>query len=219
MGHHVRQVLVIDIIIVRAHAILLPMQEPRVITFDIETSNIFSDVGSSNPADLDIALVGIHDSTTGGFDSFLVSDLPRLWKILESADVLVGYNSDHFDIPLLNKYYPGDLSRIKSIDLLKEIHAVLGRRIKLDHVAEGTLGENKSGHGLDALRWWREGKIEQVREYCLKDVAITRKIFDYALKNNSVRYKELGKIKELQLKTSRWLDVSAAPPLTYTMGF
>jgi len=194
------------------------MSEPRVITFDIETANVFSEVGSSDPAALDISLLAIHDSRTNEFDSFLVEDLPRLWKILEETDILVGYNSDHFDIPLLNKYYPGDLSRIKSLDLLKEIHKTLGRRIKLDSVAEGTLGENKSAHGLQAVQWWREGKIEQVRDYCIQDVAVTRKIFDFALKNKGLRFKELGKLKEVKIDTSQWLTVEPSA-LTHTLGF
>ncbi|MEK7628043.1 MAG: ribonuclease H-like domain-containing protein [Patescibacteria group bacterium] len=190
----------------------------RIITFDIETTNQFSDVGSSDPAALELAIVGIHDSQDGSYDSFLMSDLPRLWKVLEKADMLVGFNSDHFDIPLLNKYYPGDLTQLKSLDLLKEVYAVLGRRIKLDTIAEGTLGERKSGHGLQSLKWWREGKIDQVREYCLKDVEITRKIFDFALKNGAVRYRELGKLKDLKLDTRQWLKPSSRP-LTQTLGF
>ena len=55
----------------------------------------------------------------------------------------MGYNSNHFDIPLLNKYYPGDLTRIKSIDLLEEIRKSLGRRLRLDSVAEATIGAKK----------------------------------------------------------------------------
>lgn len=193
-------------------------QEPRVITFDIETSNIFSEVGSSDPAALDLALLAIHDSKTNSFDSFLKEDLPRLWKILEEADVLVGYNSDHFDIPLLNKYYPGDITKIKSLDLLKEIHGAIGRRVKLDAIAEGTLGENKSAHGLQSIKWWREGKIDEVREYCIQDVAITRKVFDYAMKNGALRFKELNKIKEIKLNTREWLK-KHDHALTHTLGF
>src|SRR5262245_59756744 len=101
----------------------------RVVTFDIETANWLQEAGSFD--NLQIALVGVHDSETGEYTSYLESELGKLWKILEKTDVLVGYNSDHFDIPLLNKYYPGDLSRIKSVDLMKEVHQTLGRRLKL----------------------------------------------------------------------------------------
>lgn len=190
----------------------------RVITFDIETANWMSDVGTSNPADLTIALVGIHDSETESYSSFLEPELANLWKILERADLLVGYNSDHFDIPLLNKYYPGDLSRVRSLDLMKEIHKVVGRRLRLDAVADGTLGMRKTGDGAQSLKWWRDKEIEKVRAYCLKDVEITKKIFDYALENSLVKYRELGRVREIKLDTSKWLG-GAGSALTYTLGF
>jgi DEAD/DEAH box helicase domain-containing protein len=190
----------------------------RIVTFDIETANWMSDTGSGDPADLTIAIVCIHDSETGEYSSYLEAELPRLWPILERTDMLIGYNSDHFDIPLLNKYYPGDLSRIKSLDLMKEIQTSMGRRLKLDAIAEATLGENKSASGAQSLQWWRAGEVEKVREYCLKDVEITRKIFDYALKHGSVKYKELGQPREVKLNTSQWLSPSGGA-MTFTMGF
>ena len=190
----------------------------KVITFDIETANWMSDTGTSDPADLTIALVGIHDSETDAYSSFLEQELPNLWKILERADLLVGYNSDHFDIPLLNKYYPGDLSRVRSLDLMKEIQQVVGRRLRLDAVADGTLGMRKTGDGAQSLKWWRDKEIEKVRAYCLKDVEITKKIFDYALANGHVKFRELGKVREIKLDTSKWLG-SGGSALTYTLGF
>ncbi|MDQ5969439.1 MAG: hypothetical protein QG579_596, partial [Patescibacteria group bacterium] len=70
------------------------------IVFDIETKNIFQDVGSSDPVDLDISLVGLYDYETNTYDSFLQEDFGRLWEILKKADMLITYNGDHFDIPL-----------------------------------------------------------------------------------------------------------------------
>lgn len=188
----------------------------RIVTFDIETANWFGE-GGGDPADLEIALVGIHDSASG-YDSFLVPELQRLWKILEGADLLVGFNSDHFDIPLLNKYYPGDLTRIKSLDLMKEVYGALGRRLRLDAIAEGTLGKKKSGHGGQSLVWWRAGEVEKVRKYCLKDVELTKDIFDYALEHGSIKYKELGRTQEVKLDTATWLTPSTSA-MTFTLGF
>ncbi len=119
----------------------------RKIVFDLETKNIFQDVGKNDPTLLDMSLVGVWDSETNKYRCYMEDELKDLWPIIERADILIGYNSDHFDIPLLNKYYPGDLTKIKSIDLLKEIRNVSGRRFKLDHIAEGTLNINKSPGG------------------------------------------------------------------------
>ncbi len=189
----------------------------RIVTFDIET---YGDMrGPWKPEDLELTICCIHDSETDSYYSYLKEELPQLWKILESTDILVGFNSDHFDIPVLNKYYPGDLTKIRSLDLLKEIAASLGRRVKLDAIAEGTLGLKKNGSGLQAIQWWKEGNIEKLRAYCLKDVEITKKVLDYALENNLLKFKELGIKKEVKLDTSKWLTVSAQSALTKTLGF
>jgi len=190
----------------------------RKITFDIETKNTFSDVGSNNPADLDISIVCIHDSETNEYTSYLEDELPQLWPIIEKADALIGYNSDHFDIPLLNTYYAGDLFQIKSIDILKEIKATIGRRMKLDQVAEGSLGEKKSGHGLEAITWWRNGEIEKIRKYCIDDVRITKNVYDYARTHKKLKYAEGGSIHEFPIDSSSW-EQKEDTALTHTLPF
>lgn len=197
---------------------MLQSFQMRKIVFDIETSNQFSDVGSSDPAALDISVVCIHDSETSKYLSFLQKDFADLWKYIEQADMLIGFNSDHFDIPLLNKYYPGDLTHIKSLDLLKEIHTSFGRRIKLDIIAEATLGEKKSGNGLQAIKWWRDGEQQKVIDYCIQDVKVTKDVYDYALKHGKVKYKDLGKVKEIPLDTAKWEEKEDSS-LTHTLPF
>lgn len=182
------------------------------IVFDIETKNIFQDVGSSDPVDLDISLVGLYDYETNTYDSFLQEDFGRLWEIMKKADMLITYNGDHFDIPLLNKYYKkdgqGDLGSIRSLDLLKEIRNSYGRRMKLDQIAEGTFGIGKSGNGLEAVAWWRSGEIEKIRKYCLDDVRITKDVYEYAVKNKKLIFKEGPFTKEIKLDTKHWEPVS-----------
>lgn len=174
------------------------------IVFDIETKNIFSDVGERNPAALDISVVGIYDYRSGEYKTFLEEEFNKLWPILSRANLLIGFNSDHFDIPLLNKYYPGDLTKIKSLDILKEIKESFGRRMKLDQIAEGTLGIRKSGFGLQATEWWKKGEVEKVKKYCLDDVKITKEIYEYALKNSELKFAEGGKIMPIKLDVSSW---------------
>lgn len=190
----------------------------RKIVFDIETKNTFQEIGKNEPALLDLSLIGIYDSETNTYSSYLEEDLPKLWPILEKADMLIGYNSDHFDIPILNKYYSGDLTHIKSLDLLKEIRNSIGRRLKLDSVAEATLGKNKTGHGLQAITWWKNGEIEKIRKYCLDDVKITKELYDYALKNGILKYKDYGKICDIPLDTSLW-EKTENSSMTHTLPF
>ena len=188
------------------------------ITFDIETTNTFSDVGSNDPAKLDISVVCIHDSETDEYTAYLEDELPTLWKTLEQTDLLIGFNSDHFDIPLLDAYYPGDLTKIKSLDLLKEIKATTGRRMKLDQIAEGSLGEKKSGHGLDAIKWWKSGEIDKIKQYCIDDVRITKDVYDYAREHGKLKYAEGGKTYEFPIDTGRW-EETEDNAMTHTLPF
>jgi DEAD/DEAH box helicase domain-containing protein len=188
------------------------------IVFDIETSNVFQDVASNDPVALDMSVCCIYDYETDKYSSYTKETLNEMWPIFEKADMIIGYNSDHFDIPILNKYYSGDLTKIKSLDLLKEIKNSLGRRLKLDSVAEATLGRNKIGHGLEAIVWWRNGEKDKVIKYCTEDVRITKDVYEYALKNNLLKYKDGSEIKDIKLDTSSWekKDTSA---MTFTLPF
>ncbi len=177
----------------------------RYIVFDLETQNIFEEAGSSDPAALDISVGCFYDSATNTYTTVTVDELPQVWGLLEQADALVGYNSNHFDIPLLNKYYPGDLTSIKSIDLLESIRASLGRRLRLDSVAEATVGAKKSGHGLQAVRWWKEGKIDEIKKYCEQDVKVTKKVFDYAMAHGHVKFKDGSRKREIPIDISTWM--------------
>lgn len=187
----------------------------RRITLDIETTRGGNII---DPTTMEVSVACIHDTKTDTFSAYTVDELPDLWKILEKADALVGYNSDHFDIPILNKYYAGDLSKIRSIDLLSEIKNVLGRRLKLDSVAEATLGRKKIGNGLDAVKWWEEGEYEKVKQYCIEDVRITKDVYEYALKNGKVRYLDFGEKRDIPLDTAHWENGEKAS-ITHTLPF
>lgn len=188
------------------------------VVFDLETKNLFQEVGSSDPAALSMSIACIYESATDTYSSFLEEDLFKLWPILERADMLIGYNSDHFDIPLLNKYYHGDLNSIKSLDLLVEIRKSLGRRVSLDQVAEGTLGRKKTGHGLQAIQWWKQGDIDSIRTYCLEDVRITKDIYDYALENKMLKFKEAGKLFDIPLDVKNW-EKKEEKAMTFSLPF
>ena len=135
--------------------------------------------------------------------------------------MLITFNGDHFDIPLLNKYYSGDLTKIKSLDLLREIKNVLGKRIKLDTIAEATLGVKKSGHGLEAVEWWKTGEIDKIIKYCVADVKLTKDLYEYAIKNGKLKYKDLGvqgTIKDIKFNTADWEKVTENA-MTFTLPF
>lgn len=180
----------------------------RKLVFDIETKNIFEDVGSNNPADLDISVVGLYDYDTNKYMSFVQEEFEQMWRYFEKADLLITFNGVYFDIPLLNKYFKkegrGDLTKTRNLDIFKEIKTTSGRWLKLDKVAEGTFGINKTGDGFDAVAWWRQGKVDEIRKYCIEDVKITKEVYDFAMKHKKLMYKQGPFIKEIKLDTKHW---------------
>ncbi len=188
------------------------------VVFDIETRNVFEDVGKADPTLLDISIVCAYDFETDTYSSYLVEELPKLWPLLEQADQLITFNGDHFDIPLLNKYYHGDLGKIKSLDLLVEVRAALGRRVGLGNIAEATLGIGKSSNGLQAVEWWKKGDIESIRKYCIQDVKVTKDVYEYALKHKKLKYKDGDKKKDVIIDTSKWEEVNSSA-LTMSLPF
>lgn len=190
----------------------------RVITFDIESISDSVVRGHVDVNEQELTVVGIHDSETGEYSSYFREDLHKLWPTLESADMLIGFNSDAFDIPLLNRYYPGDLSHIRSLDLLSEVQKVLGRRIRLQALAEATLKRGKKGDGLKAGEWWKEGKRDKVAEYCIEDVRLTRELYEYAIQHGILKYKDLRDIRDIKIDTANWSGIiSAMPAMTHAL--
>lgn len=177
----------------------------RYVVFDLETQNTFTDVGSNDPVDLDISVACAYDSETDAYTTVSVDELHKLWPVIEKAEVLVGYNSNHFDVPLLNKYYPGNLTSIKSIDILEDIRQSLGRRLRLDSIAQATVGSKKSANGLQAIKWWREGDIESIKKYCKQDVKVTKEIFEYARTHQKVLFMDGRRKREIPIDTSHWV--------------
>lgn len=159
------------------------------VVLDIETQNTFEEVGGYFTDKLKVSLVGVYYYDTDAYASYLEPELPALFQRLErGGGRIIGYNSIGFDMPVLNNYYTGDLLKLPQLDILRCIEQKLGHRIKLDDVAKATLGTQKSGHGLQAVTWWKQGKIDEIREYCLQDVKVTKDVYEFGVKNGYILF-------------------------------
>jgi len=188
------------------------------VVLDIETANSFADVGKYDPSLLKISFVGAYSYATDEYLSFLEPDLPKLWRVLESADRIIGYNLFGFDYQVMNMYYPGDFMKFPTLDIMKEIEKAIGFRVKLDDVAHGSLGEGKSGNGLQAIEFFRRGEIDKLREYCLQDVKVTKEVYEYGLRNGHVKFTDrMGRVVapavDFALKKEESRPVSMTLPL------
>jgi DEAD/DEAH box helicase domain-containing protein len=158
------------------------------VVLDLETKRTFKEAGSTKPEDLGISLVGIYDYATESFKAYREEQFAQLFPILEKASVIIGFNSNSFDLPALNRYYVGNLLSLPSLDLLESVQKALGRRIALDEFAKETLRTHKSGHGLMAIEYFKESKWAELESYCLDDVKITRDLYEYGKKNGEIYY-------------------------------
>lgn len=164
---------------------------------DVETIKTFDEVGGYFPEKLGVSFVGMIERQGYPEEGKVIEtrhelfeqDLHQLSKILEHADLVIGFNSLGFDLPALSSHINGDIKKLPSLDLLAIIKANAGHRVSLDAVAKETLGTQKTGHGLDAIRYYREKEWQSLSKYCMKDVEITRDIYDYGRIHGHVKFK------------------------------
>lgn len=188
------------------------------VVLDIETQNTFQEVGGYFTDKLKVSVVVAYFYETDEYVAYLEDELPELFKRLEKSGRIIGYNSLGFDIPVLNNYYVGDLGQIPQLDMLAKIHDSLGFRIKLDDVAAATVGTSKSAHGLMAVKWWKEGKVQEIIDYCRQDVKVTREVYEFGQDNGFVLFdNRAGERQQINVNFSLPDEDSSA--INLTMGF
>lgn len=169
--------------------------------FDLETQNLFDDVGGRENVDkLKVACAVTYSTAKNDFTVYWEQDVPALLAELKSANKVIGFNLINFDYRVLQPYASQvRLASIPTLDMLADIHRKLGFRISLDNLAGACLGETKTADGVQSVEWFRNGELDKVAEYCKADVDITRRVFEFGRDNGFVYYKsKLGS----KLKTS-----------------
>ena len=158
------------------------------IVIDIETKNTFADVGGQeNIHKLEASFVGVYSYNQDKYLSFKEGEWDKLAPILQNAILVIGFSINRFDLPVLAKHFNFNLMALPRLDLLEEVEMAYGSRISLDLLAQTNLhGIKKTHHGLDAVRFWAEGNLKDLEDYCLQDVKVTKEIYEFIRKNNYV---------------------------------
>lgn len=178
-----------------------PQKEDRIVYFHLETQRSAGEVGGWNNKHLMKMAVGVvYDSADKKFYTYFENEADRLVEKLISADLVVGFNIINFDFAVLQPYTTIDLkSRVRCFDILKDVWDRLGYRVSLNQIAKKSLNVEKGGNGLLSLQWFKEGKMAQIIEYCIKDVEITRDVFLYGLKNKYLDFEKNGQSVRLPI--------------------
>lgn len=160
----------------------------QVLVFDLETQYLADEVGGwDHIRDMRLAVGVTFDPAEDAYHVYTEDEAAQLIADLEAADLVVGYNVQRFDYEVLRAYGDHRLAQSPTVDMLVDLRRLLGWRPKLDNVAAATLGEHKSADGIAAVRWFREGLLEQVISYCKQDVAVTWKVYDFGRQNGYVQ--------------------------------
>lgn len=154
------------------------------LVFDVETRRSAAEVGGWNRADrMGVSIAVAYDSRADDFFTYTQEALPELFARMRAAQLVVGFNSFRFDYAVLSAFAPFDLRALPGLDLLRRVQDSLKYRVSLDNLGQATLDEPKSADGLQALRWWQEGRLEDIAAYCRKDVDLTRRLYLFGLEH------------------------------------
>lgn len=159
--------------------------------FDLETQHSFDQVGGrSHIRDLKLSAAVVYSTADNAYHHYLEADVDRLIADLHSAELVVGFNVVRFDYEVLRAYTLDPLNDLPTVDMLDQIYRKLGFRVSLDNLAGATLGTSKSADGLQAVRWYQEGRIQEILDYCQKDVEVTRLLYEFGRKNRHLKYRD-----------------------------
>ena len=164
-------------------------EHAKLLYFDLETLRSAEEVGGwANVARMGMSIGVVYEEGSGEFRIYREPEVERLLLDLVTADQVVGFNIDRFDMEVLSGYTLWNLGKIRTLDMMAHIHAKLGFRLKLEALAESTLGEHKSADGLQALAWVKEGRFDLIERYCRKDVEVTRALYRFGRDNRFLLY-------------------------------
>lgn len=159
----------------------------NIIVLDLETKFTFDEVGGREKYEaLGVTVAGVYDYATGKYEAIEEANLSKLEERLGQKPLVVGFNQKKFDMAVLKPYLHFDPSTLEMLDIMEEIQNVVGHRVSLESVAKATLGHGKSGSGLDAIRYFRDGEIDKLKKYCLDDVKVTKDVYEYGCKNKDI---------------------------------
>ncbi len=175
------------------------------LVLDLETQKTFDQVGRQNLHKLKVSVVGIYDYLNDEYRIYEESELSILEERLKSAELLIGFNIRRFDLPVLAPYLFLSIETLPVLDIMDEIEKVRGHRVSLHSVAQATLGITKTGEGWNAVNLYEQGRMEELKRYCLNDVKLTKEIYDYGCRENRVYFISNRDWKKYEIPIS-WND-------------
>jgi DEAD/DEAH box helicase domain-containing protein len=163
----------------------------NIVYFDLETQKAAQEVGGwGNIRDMRMSVGVTYSTARQEYRIYSEKAVDDLLTELQRADRVIGFNNLRFDYEVLQFYTVYDLRQMPTLDLMVELQKTLQHRLSLDSVANATLGVEKTAEGLQAIQWFREGRLLEIAEYCCYDVKITRLVHEYGTEHRQVFYRD-----------------------------
>ncbi len=162
----------------------------NIVYFDLETQKSADEVGGwDRIRDMRMSVGVTYSTARGGYEIYGESRVDDLIRELQRADLVVGFNHLRFDYEVLHGYTVFDLTQLPTLDMLVVLADTLKHRLSLDSIAEATFGLAKTSEGLQAIEWFRQGKMMEIAEYCCFDVKLTKMVHEFGATNRLLYYK------------------------------
>lgn len=201
-------------------------QQINVIVYDIETKTVADDhPGRWNDIPkFGMSLAVTWDNVTHTFRTF--TDAGRLYENLLRFDRVVSFNGLRFDNPIVAHDAEKDVGPLddRTFDVLVDLTRILGHRVKMDQVAEGTLNRTKVAVGTQAVEWWKAAEelrkvtvddnssalsralkmgtkclMKRLEYYCRMDVEILHDIYLHGCQHGKVLYSSYGQSRTVSV--------------------
>lgn len=195
-----------------------PVEPPRfsALVYDVETKRCLPGSGDwargldhckgwTDYKGMGISVVAAYDFLNDAYMVFMDDNLHKFQNLIDQREYVIGFNSLRFDDCLCAAH---GVEVTTSYDLLAEIRAAvkgmpkvetMGRRAyNLELLSQVNLGGGKFGTGAMAPMLWQRGRIGTLISYCLRDVQVTKALFDRRLNlidpncNRSLRLRDLA---------------------------
>lgn len=195
-------------------------EKKNILVLDVETQKSFKEIGKSKAMSLSklrVSVVCVYDYLNDTYASYEEKDMVKLEERLQTADLIVGFNIRRFDMAVLQPYFFKSVDQMPVLDLLDAIEKARGHRASLDSVARATVKEGKSGDGAEALVLFKEGRMEELKKYCLDDVRLTRNVYDYGCREGKIFFTSTWDFKTYEIpvdwakETEAFLSKKQAP--------
>lgn len=162
----------------------------NIVYFDLETQKSAEEVGGwDRIRDMRLSVGVTYSSQRGEYRIYGEKQVNELINELMRADLVVGFNVLRFDYEVLHGYTVFDLRQVPTLDMLLELQKTINHRLSLDAIATTTLGVEKTAEGLQAIEWFRQGKLMEIAEYCCYDVKITKLVHEFGASHKRLFYK------------------------------